>query len=181
MFILVTLALSFTSLSWALSVPFSPASINLSTSSSALPVSSHHAANVSYGQWPPTPLNIEISPYLEAVVGLYGDDSTDRLHIQAMVEGLEIIETAVSHGQLPTKDKPFYVRSGIVLFYLEIYTEPWPRIRADLSTLVSTLAAFTLRYRSATELFQSEIRRNAHGSRQPSPESLAEFILELDL
>lgn len=147
---------------------FNPSSLNLT--------------NTLLGQWPPTPVVLDISPRLEAVIERYGSVSSNPRQVAAVTAGLQRIESAILQGPTPTQsDEPITLISNPVLFSVDLRRQPWPSIKDDIAHVVGFLSLFTTVYRAATVVDHAELRLINHQSPQPSHQTVANFMLELDL
>ena len=97
------------------------------------------------------------------------------------IDSFNILESEIKNGPTPTQDNPIYLRSGNVIFFLDIASEPWPNINNDITHLVEFLSLFTIRYRTVTGIQYAEIRQGPYRPSQPQQSAVAVFILGLDL
>ena len=145
----------------------------LNTSSPSPP--SWNSTSQPLGEWPPTPLIIDVSPDLQAVIKEYGDVSLNPRRVSAVRRGLHDIEDMILHSTIRHEPhQPIVVSSWPVVFYIDLFGLPWATIKRDVAELVLYLSLFTTTYRAATVIERGELRNYHHQSpRAP----VAEFNL----
>ena len=158
--------------------PFISLSLTQSLNTSSLSPPSWNSTSRPLGEWPPTPLIIDVSPDLQAVIKEYGGVSVNPRHISAVRRGLHEIEDMILHGTVTREPhEPVVARSWPVVFYVDLFGLPWNTIKRDVAELVSYLGLFTTSYRAATTIERGELRNYHHQSpRAP----VAEFGLGFD-
>ena len=161
-------------------LPSGPSSLSLTQplSNSSLGATSWNLTSKLLGEWPPTPLIIDVSPDLQAVIKEYGDVSLNPRRVSAVRRGLHHLEDLILHGTVEHEPhEPVIARSWPVLFYVDLFGLPWTSIKRDVAELVLSLSLFTTAYRAATVIERGELRSYNHQSpRAP----VAEFKLAFD-
>lgn len=161
-------------------LPNPPSSLSLTQplSNSSLGATSWNLTSKPLGEWPPTPLIIDVSPDLQAIIKEYGDVSLNPRHISAVRRGLHDLEDFILHdASTHEPHEPIVFKEWPVLFYLDLFGLPWASIKRDVAELVLFLSLFTTRYRAVTSIERGELRNYNHQSpRAP----VAEFKLGFD-
>ena len=122
-----------------------------------------------------------MSDDFHAIIEEYGAHSSDRGVLREAFNSFDIIESEIKNGPTPTKDNPIYLRSGNLVFFLDIGSEPWPTINKDVADLVQMLSLLTTRYRTVMAIEYAQIRLGAHHPPTPHPSVVAIFMLGLIL
>ena len=161
-------------------LPHGPSSLFLTQplNNSSLGAKSWNLTGQVLGAWPPTPVRIDVSPDLQAVIKEYGDVILNPRRVSAVRRGLHEIEELILHGTVTREPhEPIIARSWPVLFYVDLFGLPWTTIKRDVAELVVSLSLFTTAYRAATVIEKGELRNYNHQSpRAP----VAEFKLAFD-
>lgn len=153
-------------------------SLTQSRNTSSLSPPSWNSTSTPLGEWPPTPLVIDVSPDLQAVIKEYGDVFMNPRRVSAVRRALHEIEEMILHDTVTHEPhQPIVASSWPAVFYVDLLGLPWTSFKRDVAELVLSLSLFTTVYRAATVIERGELRSYNHQSpRAP----VAEFRLGFD-